>query len=121
MSSANKLYKTSGSDLPFKEWLRREQLKGNLDVHHDSFLNMRGSRVPDSVIGQSDIGGSLGGDYDIDLPDNEYTELEQDTNKVPTDTDVDFPEITYKRSDVIKFSVLSLVGGMLISKYVFKK
>ena len=118
MSSANKLYKTSGSDLPFKEWLRREQLKGNLDVHHDSFLNMRGSRVLDSVSGGSSL---LAGDYDIDVPDNEYTELEEDTNKVPTDTDVDFPEITYKRSDVIKFSVLSLVGGMLISKYLFKK
>ena len=39
MSSANKLYKSSGSELPFKEWLRREQLKGKLDVHHDKFLN----------------------------------------------------------------------------------
>ena len=42
MSSANKLFKESGSDLPFKEWLKREQLKGNLDVHKDKFLNADG-------------------------------------------------------------------------------
>ena len=108
MSSANKLYKTSGSELPFKEWLRREQLKGKLDVHNDTFLNMIGS-------GTVTIGGT---DLDANIPDNE---MEEETNKVPTDTEVDLPEITYKRSDVIKFSVLSLVGGMLISKYLFKK
>ena len=112
MSSANKLYKTSGSDLPFKEWLRREQLKGKLDVHNDTFLNMVGSRVPDS--------NPL---FDNDIYTGDDNEAEEETNKVPTDTDgdVDLPEITYKRSDVIKFSVLSLVAGMLISKYVFKK
>tara|TARA_R100000742_G_C4181590_1_gene16538 strand:- start:199 stop:528 length:330 start_codon:yes stop_codon:yes gene_type:complete len=109
MSSANKLYKTSGSELPFKEWLRREQLKGKLDVHNDTFLNMIGS-------GNGNAMG--GGDFDPNIPDNE---AEEQTNKVPTDTDVDLPEITYNRSDVIKFSVLSLVAGMLISKYVFKK
>ena len=42
MSSANQLYKTSGSKLGFKEWLRREQLKGSLDVHQDSYMNMVG-------------------------------------------------------------------------------
>ena len=42
MISANKLYKESASDLPFKEWLRREQLKGNLDIHQDNYLNMVG-------------------------------------------------------------------------------
>lgn len=111
MSSANKLYKTSGSELPFKEWLRREQLKGNLDVHHDSFLNMRGSR---------DVNVMGGGNFDPDIPADE---IEPETNKLPSDTDsdLDLPEITYKRADVIKFSVLSLVAGMLISKYVFKK
>jgi hypothetical protein len=112
MSSANKLYKTSGSDLPFKEWLRREQLKGKLDIHNDTYLNMVGSRVPSgsNPLFDEDIytGGGSG-------------EADEDTNKVPTDNDLDLPEITYKRSDVIKFSVLSLVAGMLISKYVFKK
>ena len=42
MSSANQLYKKSGSNLGFKEWLRREQLKGSLDVHQDSYMNMVG-------------------------------------------------------------------------------
>lgn len=42
MISANKQYKESGSNLPFKEWLKREQLKGNLEVHKDKFLNADG-------------------------------------------------------------------------------
>tara|TARA_R110000803_G_scaffold133104_2_gene200328 strand:+ start:419 stop:643 length:225 start_codon:yes stop_codon:yes gene_type:complete len=42
MKSANQTYKTSGSELPFKEWLKREQLKGMLDVHEDQFLNADG-------------------------------------------------------------------------------
>ena len=41
-TSANKMYKTSGSDLPFKEWLKREQLKGKLDVHDSKFFNADG-------------------------------------------------------------------------------
>ena len=42
MQSANQLYKESGSELNFKEWLRREQLKGKLEVHQDKFLNIDG-------------------------------------------------------------------------------
>jgi hypothetical protein len=45
MVSANKLYKQSGTDLPFKEWLKREQLRGKLDVHEDQFLNADGDSV----------------------------------------------------------------------------
>ena len=30
MTSANQMFKESGSNLPFKEWLKREQLKGKL-------------------------------------------------------------------------------------------
>ena len=39
MTSANQMFKESGSNLPFKEWLKREQLKGKLAVHEDKFLN----------------------------------------------------------------------------------
>ena len=39
MTSANQMFKDSGSNLPFKEWLKREQLKGKLAVHEDKFLN----------------------------------------------------------------------------------
>ena len=39
MTSANQMFKDSGSSLPFKEWLKREQLKGKLAVHEDKFLN----------------------------------------------------------------------------------
>tara|TARA_R100001244_G_scaffold132247_1_gene107689 strand:+ start:635 stop:865 length:231 start_codon:yes stop_codon:yes gene_type:complete len=42
MTSANQLYKESGAELPFKEWLKREQLRGKLDVHEDHFLNAGG-------------------------------------------------------------------------------
>jgi hypothetical protein len=31
MLSANQVYKNSNTELPFKEWLKREQLKGKLD------------------------------------------------------------------------------------------
>jgi len=51
MTSANKLFKQSGSELPFKEWLKREQLRGKLDVHEDQFFNAGGD----------DDGGSCGG------------------------------------------------------------
>tara|TARA_R110002012_G_C11673984_1_gene613430 strand:+ start:7115 stop:7423 length:309 start_codon:yes stop_codon:yes gene_type:complete len=44
MMTANQLYKTSGSDLAFKEWLKREQLKGNLNVEEKKeFLNAGGN------------------------------------------------------------------------------
>jgi len=39
MTSANQMFKNSNSDLPFKEWLKREQLKGKLSVHEDKYLN----------------------------------------------------------------------------------
>ena len=42
MSSANQLYKSSGSTLPFKEWLKREQLKGSLKVEKKEFVNATG-------------------------------------------------------------------------------
>jgi hypothetical protein len=42
MSSANQVYKQSGTELPFKEWLKREQLRGKLDVHEDQFFNADG-------------------------------------------------------------------------------
>ena len=92
MSSANKLYKSSGSELPFKEWLRREQLKGKLDVHHDKFLNM-------------------GGD------DDETTEVAEDDTM---DNGITPPK-TYTQKELITYSVLGIVAGMLISKYVFNK
>ena len=43
MSSANQVYKQSGTELPFKEWLKREQLRGKLDVHEDQFFNADGN------------------------------------------------------------------------------
>ena len=43
MITANQLYKSSGSELDFKEWLKREQLKGNLKVESKKeFLNADG-------------------------------------------------------------------------------
>lgn len=43
MMTANQLYKSSGSQLDFKEWLKREQLKGNLKVEgKKEFLNADG-------------------------------------------------------------------------------
>ena len=43
MKSANQLYRESGSNKPFKLWLRDEQLKGKLYVHEQSeFLNADG-------------------------------------------------------------------------------
>ena len=39
MTSANQQFKNSNSELPFKEWLKREQLKGKLSVHEDKYLN----------------------------------------------------------------------------------
>ena len=47
-ASANKLFKQSGSDLPFKEWLKREQLKGALDNHESKFFNADGDDDTDT-------------------------------------------------------------------------
>ena len=47
MTSANQMFKDSGSNLPFKEWLKREQLKGKLAVHEDKFLNASAYRRAD--------------------------------------------------------------------------
>ena len=43
MISANKIYKESKSKLPFKEWLKREQIKGTMEVHGD-YVNANGSQ-----------------------------------------------------------------------------
>jgi len=92
MSSANKLYNASGTDLPFKEWLRREQLKGKLDVHNDTYLNM----------------------------DGEDDEMPESPEENPYD-DGPPPPVTYTRKDLITYSILGIVAGMLISKYIIKK
>jgi len=42
MVSANKIYKESKSKLPFKEWLKREQIKGTMEIH-DNYVNANGS------------------------------------------------------------------------------
>lgn len=47
MTSANQLYKNSGSTLPFKEWLKREQLKGNLKAEKKEFVNATGATRSD--------------------------------------------------------------------------
>ena len=43
MISANKIYKESKSKLPFKEWLKREQIKGTMRVH-DNYVNANGEK-----------------------------------------------------------------------------
>lgn len=45
MTSANQLYKASGSELGFKEWLKREQLKGALMKSNSKkeFVNATGT------------------------------------------------------------------------------
>ena len=59
MHSANQLYKNSGSELTFKEWLKREQLKGTLQKEDpikvtpkpvkEKFLNADGDGVDPSA------------------------------------------------------------------------
>ncbi len=93
MISANKLYKESASDLPFKEWLRREQLKGNLDIHQDNYLNM---------VGEDDA-----------LPEND-----QDVQEDLMPPMMSVKEANRNRNFAL---VIGVVGGMLISKYLFKK
>lgn len=55
MQSANQTYKQSGSDLPFKEWLKREQLRGKLDVHEDHFYNADAANDSSEVVGIGDV------------------------------------------------------------------
>tara|TARA_R110002167_G_scaffold21854_7_gene78793 strand:+ start:9292 stop:9573 length:282 start_codon:yes stop_codon:yes gene_type:complete len=93
MISANKLYKESASDLPFKEWLRREQLKGNLDIHQDNYLNM---------VGEDDA-----------LPEND-----EDVREGLMPPMMSVKEANRNRNFAL---VIGVVGGMLISKYLFKK
>lgn len=42
MISANQYYKNSNSELPFKKWLKIEQMKGKLAVHEGDYLNADG-------------------------------------------------------------------------------
>tara|TARA_R100001369_G_scaffold92256_2_gene136464 strand:- start:1863 stop:2132 length:270 start_codon:yes stop_codon:yes gene_type:complete len=52
MITANQLYKSSGSQLDFKEWLKREQLKGNLNVNtKKQFLNADGDNTATDTSG----------------------------------------------------------------------
>lgn len=45
MKSANQMYKESGSDLPFKEWLQDQQQRGALADHHEKKFNADGTQV----------------------------------------------------------------------------
>lgn len=94
MISANKQYKESGSDLPFKEWLRREQLKGNLDVHKEKFLNVAGEE------------------------EEPETEIVDDGSQSDMPPMITTKEAKRNRNFAL---VIGVVAGMLISKYVFKK
>ena len=42
MISANQYYKNSNTELPFKQWLKVEQMKGKLAVHDSGYLNADG-------------------------------------------------------------------------------
>jgi hypothetical protein len=43
METANQLYRSSQSPLPFKEWLKREQIKGKLKIHQNEYVNANGN------------------------------------------------------------------------------
>jgi len=45
MKSANQMYKESGSELPFKEWLQAQQRRGALADHREQKLNADGTQV----------------------------------------------------------------------------
>lgn len=47
--SANQLYKASGSELTFKEWLHTQQAEGNLDDHEEMF-NANGEEIEVDVV-----------------------------------------------------------------------
>jgi len=55
MVSANQYYKNSNSNLPFKEWLKREQLKGKLEIHDNKFLNADGDDIEATQSEQTDV------------------------------------------------------------------
>jgi hypothetical protein len=42
METANQLYRNSQSPLPFKEWLKREQIKGKLKINEKEYINANG-------------------------------------------------------------------------------
>ena len=42
METANQLYKSSHSPLPFKEWLKRDQIKGKLKTNIKEYINANG-------------------------------------------------------------------------------
>jgi hypothetical protein len=45
--SANQRYKQSGTTKSFKEWLKDEQMKGQLEVHEkEGFINANGEDKP---------------------------------------------------------------------------
>ena len=105
IKSANQLYKNSGSNLNFKEWLRREQLKGKLEVHQDKFLNIDGDGSgTESPISQES--------FEDAYLEKICSSSEEDAKKILKDT---------KKKIVLYSLVIGVVGGMLISKYVFKK
>tara|TARA_R100000231_G_scaffold112229_2_gene83209 strand:+ start:161 stop:478 length:318 start_codon:yes stop_codon:yes gene_type:complete len=105
MQSANQLYKESGSELNFKEWLRREQLKGKLEVHQDKFLNIDGE-------GQTDLVETPQESFEDAYLDKICSSSEEDAKRILKDT---------KKKIVLYSLVIGVVSGMLISKYVFKK
>jgi len=55
MGSANKVYRESGSSLPFKDWLDREKNKGNFIPNAQAlkeFENFDGEENPKEVINE---------------------------------------------------------------------
>tara|TARA_Y100000356_G_C11242686_1_gene281924 strand:- start:1002 stop:1343 length:342 start_codon:yes stop_codon:yes gene_type:complete len=112
IKSANQLYKNSGSNLNFKEWLRREQLKGKLEVHQDKFFNVDGggnSYLNIDAEGESEMGEKS---FEDAYLEKICSSSEEDAKKILKDT---------KKKIVLYSLVIGVVGGMLISKYVFKK
>jgi len=67
MISANKIYKESGSSLPFKDWLEREKNKGKFIPNAQAlkeFQNFDGeekteTNIKDEVIGDSTMRNTL--------------------------------------------------------------
>lgn len=58
MISANKIYKESGSSLPFKDWLEREKNKGNFIPNaqaYKEFQNFDGQEVEQQNTTDKDI------------------------------------------------------------------
>jgi hypothetical protein len=62
MISANKIYKESGSSLPFKDWLEREKNKGKFIPNAQAlkeFQNFDGEEKPETTIKAEFIGGNV--------------------------------------------------------------